>query len=242
MIKIVVICIAVVALLGGLIFWRIQTANKSEEVAANLSNLERSINGATGDEERLEILEDAVILLSKRLDEVKGSTSTSASASPTSSLFQIEARLKNVENQLSSLPKTSVPSSAQTTTQTTTSKSPLYIPIGSTGTTGNRDYIAIDGFEVVVNPDDYSGYKSMQLEVSMKFTGEAAGTGYGRLYNQTSSSDISSTEVSTTANTYKLLTSGTFTLSSGTQTIKLQGKTTEGYEITFQNARIKVNF
>ncbi|MCR4306087.1 MAG: hypothetical protein NUV73_03325, partial [Candidatus Daviesbacteria bacterium] len=122
-----------------------------------------------------------------------------------------------------------------------TSKSPLYIPLGAGGGPwSDQEWTILNEYQATINPDAYSGYSSMQLEVNFRLT-EAAGTGYVRPYNMTDSSSISS-EVSTVSSTFGLQTSGTFKLPGGQKTYTVQVKNTAGKQLFIQSARIKVNF
>ncbi|MBI2600991.1 hypothetical protein HYW42_03480 [Candidatus Daviesbacteria bacterium] len=149
----------------------------------------------------------------------------------------LEASVTQLQGQVNSSSTT-----AQSSTQTTTSESkfPVYIPLGSAGTSTDQNWYSIPGFEVSLDPAEYSGYASMQLEINMRMI-EKAGTAYARLYNSTDGS-ATSPEVSTTQDTFQLLASGTFKLPSSRKSYKLQLKTSQGKEIHIQNARIKVNF
>jgi len=80
----------------------------------------------------------------------------------------------------------------------------------------------------------------MNLEVNFRLV-EPSGTGSVRLYNVTDSSAVSA-QADTTSTSFGLKTSGSFKLSGGKKTYKLQVKSSEGKELFIQSARIKVNF
>lgn len=120
------------------------------------------------------------------------------------------------------------------------SKSAVYIPLGSGGFWGNSDWYSLAEYEISLDPANYPGYSGMQLEVIFRLV-EAVGIGYVRLYNVTDNSAISS-EITTTSTSFNLKTTSSFTLPSGTKTYKLQIKSSQGRDLYIQSARIKVNF
>jgi hypothetical protein len=121
-----------------------------------------------------------------------------------------------------------------------TKKYPLYIPLGTGGSSGDQNWLSIPTYQVTLDPGDYPGLTSVVLEVNMRLN-QASGTGYARLYNSTDNYAVSS-EVSTASDKYGWFTSATFTLSSGKKTYVLQLKSSTGTEISVQNARIKISF
>ena len=120
------------------------------------------------------------------------------------------------------------------------SKTTIYIPLGSGGYWGNSDWYSLVEYEISLDPANYPGYTGMQLEVIFRLV-EAVGTGYVRLFNITDNSATSS-EISTTSTTFALKTTSSFTLPSGSKTYKLQIKSSVGKDLYIQSARIKVNF
>lgn len=161
-----------------------------------------------------------------------------------SNLSAIEARVKNLEttvvNLQAQLNQQSQPAQASTT-QTATKKTPVYIPIGAGGQWNDQNWLALTSYEASIDPAEYEGYSNMQLEVNMRLV-QAAGIAYARLYNVTDSTDIASSQVSTESDKSVLLTSSTFKLLAGRKTYRLQIKSTYGFNIELQTARIKVSF
>ncbi|KKR80209.1 MAG: hypothetical protein UU73_C0005G0035 [Candidatus Daviesbacteria bacterium GW2011_GWA1_41_61] len=122
-----------------------------------------------------------------------------------------------------------------------TTKAPLYIPLGTGGASSALDWTAVDALQITLDPADYPGYKSMQLEVSLRvFQGN--GKAYARIYNSDDKLALLPSEVSVTTESYSWVNSQGFILTSGKKIYKLQLKTNTGYEAGIQNARIKVNF
>ncbi len=158
-----------------------------------------------------------------------------------SSLSAMEARIKTLETAVSNLQsQVNQTQTTQTTTTTTTKKAPVYIPLGSGGQWNDQNWLALSSYEVSVDPAEYEGYTNMQLEVNMRLV-QAAGKAYARLYNVTDGNEIVS-EVSTELDKAVLLTSTTFKLPTGRKTYRLQVKSTYGFNIELQTARIKVSF
>lgn len=203
---------------------------------------------------RIAALETAVVDLVKQVNSLGGASDSASLVSPTfeqtSSNLTLENRVKNMEISLVDLKArltrleedttTPAASTAPTTTTTTTSKSPAYIPIGTSGSSVSTNWTEISSLEVTIDPADYSGYKSMVLEIQLKIFQN--GTAYGRLYNKTDGTSPVGSEVSTSNTDYTSLTSGSFTIPSGKKTYRIQLKSLTGYEAFAQNARIKVNF
>lgn len=163
--------------------------------------------------------------------------------SDSSKFSLLESKLAVLQRRVETLEKGS---GTSTTTQssnnsTQTSKPPLYIPLGSGGSFTDRVYANFGGYIASIDSSNYTGYTSMQLEVSMRLNqpGEKV---KARMFNSTDSSAISNSEVSTTQTTYTLLTSGNFTLPSGSKNYQLQVQSTDGVETFVQTARIKVNY
>lgn len=179
--------------------------------------------------------------------EVSGGTSqTSQTASSNPSTDVLEQRIKVLEvtaadlqakvNQLETGTSPSNPSSTPYPKQ-----APVYIPLGGGTSANSTAWVGLDGYIVNINPADYPGYKSMQLEVNVRLI-EAVGNANVRLYNQTDNSPISGSNVSTNSTSYTLLTSSGFSVSPVAKTYQLQVQSTTGYEMDIQNARIRVNF
>lgn len=153
----------------------------------------------------------------------------------------LEASLTVLERRQDIVEKSTGVSTGSTTTSSTGALPPSYIPLGSGGSTSATDWTSVDNLDVSINPADYPGYKSMQLEVSLR-TFQGNGQAYARLYNNDDGLAIPTSEVSTTSENYNWQNSATFTLSSGKKTYKIQLKTLTGYEASVQSARIRVNF
>lgn len=177
----------------------------------------------------------------KRLEEIvsgltKSGTGTQNSSSLENRVKTLEMTVTQMQGQINSLK----PATAQTT-PAASKQAPLYIPLGSGGTLNDQNWLALSTYEVLIDPADYPGYSNMQLEVNMRLV-QTAGEAKARLYNVTDGSDIANSEVTVTADKATLGTSHTFTLPTGRKTYRLQAKSTQGFTLELQTARIKVNF
>lgn len=177
---------------------------------------------------------------------------STSSALPTIKPFpkttNVNSRISALENAVLILQsqvailKNQSPGPTTTTTQVaSTTKYPLYIPLGAGGQAGDKGWFALNQYQISIDPGQYSGYTSMQLEVNYRLL-QKSGTAHARLYNATDNTAISTSEVTTTSDEFSLVTSGGFTLTSGNKIYKLQIKSIEGVEIQLESARIKVNF
>ncbi len=120
-------------------------------------------------------------------------------------------------------------------------KAPLYIPLGASGGPWlYADFTSLNEYQVSVNPDDYTGYSGMQLEVNFRLIGNP-GTGYIRLYNLTDRSAIAS-DISTANTVFGVVTSAAFKLPNGQKLYTIQVKSTNSQDLYIQSVRIKVNF
>lgn len=194
------------------------------------------------DKNRIENLEDSVSLLISELKDLKFSIATASpetqnSVSSDYKIKTLETSVLDLKARVSALEK---PVTLPTQTSTT-SKSPSYIPLGASGGPWlYADWTSLNEYQISVNPDDYSGYSGMQLEVNFRIVG-APGTGYVRLYNVTDSSAVAS-EISTTNTSFGVLTSAAFKLTSGQKLYTIQAKSTSSQDLYIQSARIKVSF
>lgn len=239
MIKLLPIAVIVILILGGLGYWRFiasktnlttpSTIQEEEPIEIPKTLPEASL------EDRVKTLED---LVSKLVIQVNALKSQSSSSQPNTTsaakIAVLEASLTELTVRIAALEKSG-------SISTSTGKYPLYIPMGGAGGPwDNNDWVTQDDFVASINPDNYPGYKSMQVEVIGRLI-ESVGTGSVRLYNSTDSSAITS-QADITSSTSGLTTSPSFTLPSGLKTYKVQIKVSSGKHFSIQSVRIKVNF
>lgn len=227
-----------VLIIGGLWFWRfsaskeILTTPQTPEQDSGLVEVPKTLPAASL-EDRMQSLEEALAKL--QVNPEPSDLKINSSDSLDSRISNAESAVTELKARVSALEKaTPVPVTSST-------KYPLYIPLGAGGGPwGDKGWYALNEYQVSINSDNYSGYSSMQLEVNFRLVSQS-GTASVRLYNVTDGSSISP-QVDTTSDTFSLKTSGTFKLPAGQKTYTLQVKSTDGTNLFIQSARIKVNF
>ena len=165
---------------------------------------------------------------------VNSSPSSSNDSSVASKINSLEEEVTNLKTRIFALEK-APQASANVATSTNV---PSYIPLGAGGSNSNNNWADMPGYEISIDPADYTGYSGMQLEVNMRLNAYG-GNAIVRLVS--SSGSAISSEVSTSKTLYNLNTSLTFKLPTGKNTYKLQVKSSGG-EMFIQDARIKVIF
>lgn len=100
----------------------------------------------------------------------------------------------------------------------------IWLDLAPANENTNTSYSDVDGSEILINFDDFAGYK-MYLELQGNVDG---GTGSFQLYNVTDSAAISSSEVTTSGTTVGRIRSSEITKPIGQKTLKLQSKITGG--------------
>ena len=160
------------------------------------------------------------------------------------SLSAVNKRIDDLAKNKQTLPVSSqiTPTTAPTTSTSTSSGPKVsYIPIGYTGSgTYSSDFGAISGYETTIDPANYPGYKKMVLEANFRIFQN--GTAAVRLFNKTDGVAIINSDLSTTSQSYTTVTSSGFTLAGGSKTYTIQVKSTTGYAVELQWARLRVDF
>lgn len=192
----------------------------------------KTLPGATVDE-RITSLEEALSKLIPQVNSLKTSGSSANTSSRDAKISSLESDVTDLKARIVVLEKST------TNTQTGTKSSTVYIPLGSGGTSGDKTWISNNNYGATIDPAEYPGYSTMQLEVNFRMV-QKSGTAYARFYNVTDSS--AKEQVSTTSDAFSWQTSFGFTLPAGKKTYTLQTQSSEGAEIQLQSARIKVNF
>lgn len=225
-------------ILGGLGYWRYTTGKQSLvtpgaiEQDQNPVEVPKILPDASV-EDRVKSLEDTMAKLVPQVNSLKAPNSLPASLD--SRLTGLESAVTELKVRVSALEKVTPAPAAST------SKYPLYIPLGfGGGPWADQGWRTLNEYQTTVNADNYPGYSGMQLEVIFRL-GEVAGTGSVRLYNMTDSSVISS-QIDTTSTAFSSQASGTFKLPSGQKTYALQILSTQARDLYIQSARIKVSF
>lgn len=230
--------VIIILVLGGLGYWRFVLSKPTDKIVTSQDEgpieVPKTLPEASL-EDRIKILEDVVLKLVKQVNSSKSTTTqTSTESTSDSDSNNLQAQITELKARVSSLENTSPAPSG------TSSKSTIYIPLGSGGQMSSTSWVTLNIFQVNLDPSQYPGYSSMQLEVNMRLN-QPGGTLYARLYNSSSGSTTSS-EVTTTSTSSTVQTSSTFTLPSGSKTYVLQAKTSDGTLGFLDYTRIKVNF
>lgn len=183
-------------------------------------------------EDRLKTMEDAIIALAKK----QGSIQTSSTATTDERLKSLEDNVTALKLQISQLQGNS-----SQTTSTSTKKSPVYIPLGWSGSTPNTTWTTITGQTITIDTNDYPGYTSVQFEAKiMNYQGN--GMCFARLADKSGNGFIPS-EVSASGTDYTWVSSGGFFINQGKNIYTVQLKTgTSGYAAQIADARLKINF
>lgn len=166
-------------------------------------------------------------------------STTSFSTDLNTKVTNLEKTVADLQIRVIKLENATPPPSTQVSSSS--NKYPLYIPLGTGGQIGDKNWNTTGTYQVTIDPANYPGYKNMQLEINSKMA-QSSGQANFRLFNNSDNSALSSSDVSTTSSNYTWVTSGGFTLTSGSKTYILQIQSTQGYDVFLQNARIKVNF
>lgn len=233
-IKLLPIILVVILIAGGLGYWRfaskpsLTTPTSTNETSTPVE-VPKSLPQTASLEERVEVLEEALVEAIKRINNLSGSTTAEGTDLGTTdaSIIELKARVSALEK------ATPAPAAS--------SKSTVYIPLGSGGGPwSNTDWSNLDDYQITLDPSNFPGYSGMVLEVNFRMV-ESAGTASVRLYNKTDSSATSS-EISTTSTSFGTNTSSSFKLPSGSKNYTLQLKSTQNKDIFIQTARIRVSF
>ncbi len=235
MIKILPFVIVALLIVGALAYFRFfvvkqnLTDSSAGSVQSSPIEVPKTLPGATL-EDRVKSLEDTVKSLVQKVN-----ASPAPATSADSRLADAEAAITELKARVSSLEN-----SSGTSQTSTSSKSTVYIPLGSGGQINSDNYSSLNTFQVSLDPAQYPGYKNMQLEVNMRLNQPGA-TLYARLYDNNTGSAVSG-EISTTSTSSTVISSSSFTLPSGSNTYVLQSRTSDGSQAFLDYARIKVNF
>lgn len=237
MIKLLPFILIPILLVAGLGYWRYVSIKQNiapvQKVDTQPIEVPKQLPNASVDD-RVQNLENTISKLVTQVNALKAQPA--AATTSNTQLNDIQASITDLKARVAALEK-ATPAPATTTSS---SKSTIYIPLGSGGNVASTDWSSLNTFQVNLDPSQYPGYTSMQLEVNMRLN-QPGGTLYARLYNSTSASAISS-EISSTSTNSSIYTSSTFTLPAGSKTYLLQAKISDGSQAFLDNARIKVNF
>ncbi len=227
----------IAVLVIGLVFFRFFYSNKLAEPELREVPKEAPFNQTLSSDpggvlDNMNILASQILALKTSYENLNNETGQT--------IASLERRVKSLEASVLQLQSQSGTQTSTSTQASSSSKVPAYIPLGSDGTVDDQNWYSVPGFAVSIDPAEYSGYTGMQLEGSVRLV-EKAGTAYIRLLNSTDGTTISG-EASTTQDTFQIVSTSAFTLTSGRKTYQLQVKSSSGKQVQIQNARIKVSF
>lgn len=229
------IIIALVIILGSLLYKRVTTPTSSE-----------NSNPLTADytQQRIGAVESAVEDLAKQVADLKQAALASGSGSVVGTPLNFDIRIQNLEQavsiiqaQLKTIPIASSSSNSNSNSNSVTSptKSPEYIPLGSTDPLNDQNWRSISSVSVSLNSNDYPGYSGVTFEASLRLN---SGTGVANAKIL----GIDSSIISTSSTTFVTLSSSPFKLLSGRNTYTVATLSSLGDTMFLQNARLKISF
>lgn len=239
----VVVLVILVLFVGGFLWIRnsqIQPTSQTtqlKQISGQVTTKEDTF-APVSNEDRLKILEDAVVALAKKVNgEMAATDSNTALVARVSSLEDKVTVLQRLVSQLQS----GTANSTTTQTTTTTKQSPIYIPLGWVATSTSMDWATISSQSITIDTSDYPGMISAQFEARIgNYQGN--GTAYARLINTADGTAILASQVSANGTDYTWVSSSTFSLPQGKKTYAVQLKSNTGYAAQIADAHLKINF
>lgn len=230
MIRLLPFIVIPILIISGLGYWRYITTKQiltTPQIAQQQDNqpveVPKTLPAAS--------VEDSVTKSAPQVNSLKSSAPQAAASG------SLDPRLSNVESAVTELRARVAALERGTAVQTKSAT--VYIPLGTGGQNGDKNWFSISNYGATIDPAEYPGYSTMQMEVNFRLV-QKSGTAYARLYNVTDNSYKE--QVSTDSDVFSWQTSAGFTLPAGKKTYTLQMKSSEGAEAQLQSARIKVNF
>lgn len=242
----VVVLIILVLFVGGYLWIR----NSQTQPTSKTTEL-KQISGQTvtnadtfapvSSEDRIKILENAVVALAKKVNSPAGGGTADSNAALVSRVSSLEDKVVSLQRQVSQSQSGSSAAPATQTSTSTVKQSPVYIPLGWVASSSAMDWTTISGQSVIIDTNDYPNMTGAQFEARI-VNYQGNGTAYARLINTTNGNALLGSAVSANGTDYTWVTSATFSLSSGKNTYALQLKTNTGYNAQIADAHIKINF
>lgn len=118
-----------------------------------------------------------------------------------------------------------------------------YIPLSGSFTTTSTDWYDLKGVEAYIDKDaEYGKGATVSWEGSLKVA-HGNGQAFARLYDATHGIGVSGSEISTTNNVdSKLVTSGNLNLWAGRNLYRVQIKSLNSFEVTYDGGRVKIAY
>lgn len=115
-----------------------------------------------------------------------------------------------------------------------------YLPLGGSGTTTSQNWTSVASTELTFDKNDYPGAQFyFEAFVSIK---QSAGIAYIRLYDKTHNNGLIESERSAGTDIFTKITSGELPLAEGNTTYQVQIKSSNGYDVSMEGARIRVEY
>lgn len=145
---------------------------------------------------------------------------------------------EKIEAALKKLPKQTTTKIVEKETKPSTSQI-SYIPVGSSLTTSLTDWKTIEAGATYVDKKEYGANLAITWEASVK-TSHASGKVFARLYNDTHSVAVAGSEITSVFQTSTTIVSGNLSLWEGKNLYKVQIKSLDGQDVTFDSGKIKI--
>ncbi len=255
-IAIVLISAVIIVVTLAVLYLNLKTENNQvQRQAEDLLDKNGEFNSKSTDSQVTE-LKQALLFLAQEVGDIKNSEAGGDSSNTTSTYSRVSSpnisgnvngsadlviRLKALEDKVTALENKLSSSPAPSASTSGSNLKLQYIPLGINSETTDRNGIALDTYEISLDPADFPNYSNIQLEVVMKMS-EAIGELSVSLYNFTDNVGINNSGITTHATNYGSYTSSGFRLASGRKTYRLWSKSSEGYLSYIQSARLKVNY
>lgn len=235
------VLIFLVVLAGGYLWMRrsqAQVTPQIKELTQLTGQTDVSSFAPVDNSDRIKILEEAVILLAKKINGEVPTTGTNATL--IGRISTLEDKVTSLQRQVSQLQSGVSPTSAPAAGRSV-KQPPIYIPLGWVASSSVMVWTTITTQSITIDTNDYPGFTSAQFEARIvNFQGN--GTAYARLINTTDGSGVLASEVSNSGIDYAWVTSSNFSLASGKKTYAVQLKTNTGYAAQISDAHLKINF
>src|SRR3989344_2875935 len=173
MLRILLAGVVIITILGCLFYWRfISASSKTTSVNDSTQQPDSSLVSEpqevpaeppiTADVNTLSDLQSQIDSLKKQVDSIKQADNYDTK------IKILETSIADIRAQIAKLSSSSGVNSSSTATSAT-DKYPLYIPLGSAGGPWSKsEWYTLPEYQVVINPSDYSGYTSVELEIILR--------------------------------------------------------------------------
>lgn len=140
---------------------------------------------------------------------------------------------------LSATPSKTTTSTTSPAGLSTSTTQVSYVPIGGSGTTTNTDWVSLTNTDLFFDIGEYGKVKSSRWSANLKLK-HATGQAFARLFDVTHGVVVPGSEISTKNATYTLIESGELLFLSGKNVYRVQIKSLDSTEVTFDSGRIKI--